>query len=158
MNKILVFAMILGLMLGLSGVIADETQDQDAEVPDEVVSLSISPSAVSYGVVSRENAGNYNADSETTLNTSGSSTNSDSVYVYVTIQTDTNGFFADYLYIEDNVNSGSYEDIEATEIIIPETTTIQLNTQLQIPGSDVPLQPGVKSATILYTAFVSAQP
>jgi hypothetical protein len=151
MKKIFVFAVILCMVLSI-GVIAGDDSDGTDLIGNlqEVLTINVDVESINFGDILQGPDVTANGD-DVTIDTTGSDTESDMVYVSIELTQDTDGFYAGLLEMAISPD-GEFRDINIVDD--PELTeggAITYMTRLQ--GDTEQFQAGSKTGRITYTVY-----
>lgn len=116
---------------------------------DDIVTISVSPPTVSFGSIPR-GSDITKAGDDIIVDTSGSDTALDEVYIYTDVTGDDEAFYEALLELAED-GTGTWNDVGTVVLTIPEGDSQVYNTQLQ--GNTITYESGSKTATITYTAY-----
>ena len=151
MKKILVFLTVLSVFVGLSGfVMADDSQILQGDVSD-ILMVEVLPSTLDFGAVPLD-ASAVDVGADVTINTAGSDTESNSVWVGISITDDADSFFTNLLEFDATADEPDAEWVDVATLgtlTISEGSSVMYHSRLN--GNTVSFGAGPQTATIMYT-------
>jgi len=155
MKKILAFLVMFSL-LSVAGVLGGSTDDTGVGgTLSDVVEISVTPENIDFGAIPQGTDVTVDVLEDIIIDTSGSDTATDNVYVYVGVNGADADFYNALLEFGEGEPTTWTDIIDVGEIVIPEGDLKTYSVRLQ--GDTQQFDAGEKTAVITYSAYGTSQ-